>query len=179
MIWVRSFNKMISGTVFGLLMLSCASATANVQISFVEGAPKDRFTIKNAGNCDLVNAKMTVDLTSSAGGLIFDTTADGAGVEVFQPFESTDNQQAVLLIDPVSDGDQHMSIRIPELAVGTSVSFTIDVDDTLVNSELGQIRVSDSEIAGGTVAITLGNSDAFNASFDSASRVVIEVPCPQ
>jgi len=71
-----------------LTALSCltfmASASANVEVRFVESAPKDRFVVKNLGNCDLRDLTLEVDLGSSQGQLIFDTTASGAGVEVFQ-----------------------------------------------------------------------------------------------
>ena len=62
-------------------------ARADIVVNFVESAPKDRFVIKNTGEYDFENLIVEIDLTSSVGRLIFDTTGNGAGVEVFQPFE--------------------------------------------------------------------------------------------
>jgi len=69
-----------------LLTLS-TSASANLHLEFREGAPKDRFVLKNLGDCTLTDLSVTIDLKNSSGKLIFDITSSGAGVEVFQPFE--------------------------------------------------------------------------------------------
>ena len=44
---------------------------------------------------------LEIDLTQSEGRLIFDTTATGAGVEVFQPFEVTHGNIALVSQDGV------------------------------------------------------------------------------
>ena len=67
--------------------ISSAPVQADIVVNFVESAPKDRFVIENTGECEFENLVVEIDLSGSAGGLIFDTTATGAGVEVFQPFE--------------------------------------------------------------------------------------------
>jgi len=83
-------------------------------------------------------------LAESAGKLLFDTTASGQGGEVFQPFELVKGKQFLTNSPKITDGDTKIMLRLNELAVGSKVSFTIDVDDTLENSALGQIRVSNS-----------------------------------
>jgi len=103
---------------------------------------------------------MNIDLTRSAGKLIFDTTASGAGVEVFQPFEVRSGEIELISGDKVVDGDRTLAVLIASLKSGESASFTIDVDDTMTNSELGMIRVSKSEISGSEVLVSIGGGQA-------------------
>jgi hypothetical protein len=111
--------------------------------------------------------------------LIFDTTASGAGVDVFQPFEIREGDLKLVSSLEVNDGDTALSIAIPGLQAGSSVSFTIDVDDTLVSSELGMIRVTGAEIENARVNLRLGDQQPVSASFDSAGKALVEVPsCP-
>lgn len=139
-----------------------------VEIKFVEGAPKDRFVITNVGSCGLDELTLELDLSPSAGMLIFDTSATGAGVEVFQPFEAEDGNSVQLVADTVDDGDAGLALNIAALGPGDRASFTIDVDDTLPRSDLGQIRVADSEISGAIASITLGNSETIVTEFNGS-----------
>ena len=150
-----------------------------VQVSFVESAPKDRFTITTDGACALPELTVAFDLSQSAGKLIFDTTSTGAGVEVFQPFEVVSGEIFQAGDSNVSDGDSQLKLRITNLAPDGTASFTIDVDDTLTDGELGQIRVAGTEISGGLVTITAGNLPAASATFDDSSLATINLPaCP-
>lgn len=149
-----------------------------LEIDFVEGAPKDRFIIKNRGSCLLSDLVFELDLAQSAGQLIFDTTATGAGVEVFQPFEVVAGD-IVQLEEGVTDGDAQLALRIVNLGPNESAIFTIDVDDTLPAGELGQIRVADSEISGGLVSITVENVEPATARFGNNSTALVTLPaCP-
>ena len=58
---------------------SVTNTNSLVEIEFVESAPKDRFVITNIGSCALDELMIDFDLSQSAGKLIFDTTATGAG----------------------------------------------------------------------------------------------------
>lgn len=159
-------RSLIAGTLVCMSQL----AQANVIVDFREGAPKDRFTITYTGECELNEVVLNIDLSGTDGKLIFDTTAAGAGVEVFQPFEVTKGSVELLSNQTVSDGDKALSLGIAKLGSGESISFTIDVDDTLKNSELGNIRVSNSEIKGGTVQIQVGENISASAVFGSNSK---------
>lgn len=171
-------NRPLAVMLATLSLSLCHLAMANVEVGFVESAPKDRFVIKNTGSCELTNLVMQFDLSGSAGKLIFDTTATGAGVEVFQPFEVRSGTLALSSGDDVKDGEQMLSISIPMLSPDTSVSFTIDVDDTLTNSDLGQIRVSGSEIEGGSVELLTDSVSTGIAYFDNNSSATLELqPC--
>jgi len=117
-----------------LLCHTTAFASTGLEFTFIESAPKDRFEILNSGACDLTDVVVQIDLSPTMGKLIFDTTAAGAGVEVFQPFEKK-NGDFALIETEVKDGDQQLSIGMDLFQAGQSVSFTIDVDDTLPNSD--------------------------------------------
>ncbi len=150
-------------------------ADGAIEINFIESAPKDRFVITNVGSCSLTDVTVEFDLSQSAGQLIFDTTGTGAGVEVFQPFEVVSGEIVQVSAEGVQDGDSTLALRIINLPANDSASFTIDVDDTLTNSELGMIRVADSEIVGGLVQITVGNASSASASFDETSTALVEL----
>lgn len=151
--------------------------SAEVSVRFIESAPKDRFIIENTSSCSFDNVLFTVDLSETAGQLIFDTTASGAGVEVFQPFETVAGQLELVSSNDVNDGDTGLTVRIADLQPGSRAGFSIDVDDTLTSSELGMIRVTDSEISGGLVRIEHADQPAVTATFDSDSNALLSIPC--
>lgn len=150
------------------------NAVAAIEIKFLEGAPKDRFVVLNNGTCDLSNFTLAFDLTNTRGELIFDTTADGAGVEVFQPFETQEKGIGLVNAATVVDGDKALSIHIESLPAKNEFSFTIDVDDTLANSDLGQIRVTDAEMQNGRITLTGIGSEELNTIFDASSTALID-----
>lgn len=165
-------------TLLGLataMLLPTLNASANMQIKFVESAPKDWFAVTNTSDCNLSNIELTFDLTQSQGALIFDTTATGAGVEVYQPFSVRSGNLELVSGDNVADGDKTLTIMITDLKPAEVASFTIDVDDTLTKSELGNIRVSRSEIAGARVS--LANSGTTSVFDDSGATEMAVTQC--
>ena len=156
-------------------LLLATSAQAGLEVVFTESAPKDRFTVTNTGDCALNNMNLEVDLSNSAGRLIFDTAKDGAGVEVFQPFEGGKGVELVSG-DRVWDGDNRLSLSFKKLEAGARFSFTIDVDDSLPESELGKIRVADSEIQGAVIRLEATRIGKVSAEFGGESRAVIKAP---
>lgn len=161
-----------------LTAVAFQTAHASLIVDFVEGAPKDRFIVKNAGSCLLSDLVLEINLSQSDGRLIFDTTDTGAGVEVFQPFEATSENIVLVSSEVVKDGDSQLAVRIETLAVGESVGFTIDVDDTLPKSELGNIRVAGSEIQNGQVKISLREQTGIVIKFNKNSRATSQpLPC--
>jgi hypothetical protein len=147
------------------------NANADIEVSFKDGAPKDKFTLENTSTCDLNDIVMTIDLSGSIGGLIFDTTESGEGVEVFQPFEVTKGQIS-LNATQINDGDKQLTLTIKTLKANDVAGFTIDVDDTLTRSELGNIRVTDTEIKGGSVSVNIKGHEV-NTPFDFNGKAVI------
>ncbi|SLN44940.1 hypothetical protein TRL7639_02414 [Falsiruegeria litorea R37] len=151
--------------------LCATAAQADLNIRFIEGAPKDRFQINNTGSCDIKSATLSVDLSSSQGALIFDVTESGAGVEVYQPFELVEGRTAIAAVPSILDGQNALSLDVVRLKPGESIAFTIDVDDTLGARE---ITVTDSEISGATVHLAQG--DQINtAVFSSAASATLPV----
>lgn len=131
------------------LILSACPALADLSMTFTEGAPKDRFELRNTGACPVGELQVRLDLTGSSGALIFDTTGSGAGVQVFQPFELVQGADALTQDPVVSDGDKIITLDVKSLAPNQVIAFTIDVDDTVSSR---QITVSGSEIAGAQVS---------------------------
>ena len=148
-----------------------STAQADISVRFDEGAPKDRFTLTHTGTCDLDAAKVTLDLSTSPHGLIFDVTAQGQGVEVFQPFELIAGASLLAAQPVVQDGDQTIALPLSKFETGQRVAFTIDVDDTAGARET---IVSDSEIEGATVVVTTG-SDTYTGAFDKQSNALVRI----
>ncbi|CAD0184645.1 hypothetical protein RUESEDTHA_01527 [Ruegeria sp. THAF57] len=157
--------KSILTATFGLLVAS--SLQAGVQIRFIEGAPKDRFVLTNVGTCQVEASNVKIDLSQSAGRLIFDVTEKGAGVEVFQPLEFVEGADALRQLPSVVDGQNTIELEIASLAAGDTLAFTIDVDDTIGQRE---ITVTGSEIEGATVSYTDADKTS-TATFSSEALV--------
>ncbi|MEL6921087.1 MAG: aggregation factor core [Pseudomonadota bacterium] len=149
-------SKFPAKPLFGAFIAAALStaAHADIVVTFDEGAPKDRFTVENVGTCALTDAVVTIDLSGSASGLVFDVTESGAGVEVFQPFELVAGADLLSGTPTVSDGDNRVDMNVRSLGAGRQIAFTVDVDDTVGTR---QITVSNSEIEGATVSVTSGD----------------------
>ncbi|MEM8689407.1 MAG: aggregation factor core [Pseudomonadota bacterium] len=145
-------------------------ALADLQVRFDEGAPKDRFTISNLGDCDVGATVVSIDLSGSPYGLIFDTTGSGAGVQVFQPFELTAGKDKLASIPVVKDGQNEITLDLLGLKPQETVSFTIDVDDTVNNRE---ITVADAEIVGARV-VAKNDQGTTEASFQQDATATLQ-----
>ncbi len=157
-----------------LLVMSAVLASpawADLQVRFDEGAPKDRFTITNTGGCALGPTAVTIDLEGSPYGLIFDVTGEGAGVQVFQPFEVSSGKERLRARPQVTDGDNQVTVELLGLGAGESVSFTIDVDDT-GNSR--QTMVSNQEIMGAQV-VAQGAGGTSRATFQDNAVAMVKL----
>jgi len=155
------------GAIASVLMSS--SAHADVRVQFIEGAPKDRFVITNVGECDWGARQLKIDFSDSNGGLIFDVTGSGAGVEVFQPFEVTAGAGRLLEEPKISDGDQVVSLDMSGLGLGETIEFTTDVDDTNGTRE---ITVANGEINGTAVSVFI-DGKTYSAKMDAGAEVLI------
>ena len=158
-----------------LWMTASQADNTLLEVRFAESAPKDSFIFKNLSSCTMDSLQITVDLSDSAGKLIFDTTETGAGVEVFQPFETRKGNISLMSAATVNDGDKQLTVQINGLGPEQSASFTIDVDDTMTNSALGNIRVSNSEIASATVSVVHDQSVS-EGTFGSDSIALVNLP---
>lgn len=157
---MATISNTLAGAVFATV-LGALPAVANVEVTFREGAPKDRFVIANTSTCAIGPVAITIDLSGSSAGLIFDVTNSGAGVEVFQPFVLVSGQSFVTDTPVVKDGDNTVTLSLSNLIKGQPVAFTVDVDDTAGARE---ITVSGSEIAGASISIAGGASGIFGSN---------------
>lgn len=162
-------------TTAGLSAFSFVPAHSDMVVSFDEGAPKDLFTFMNIGDCTIKAANVKLDLSTSTAGLILDVAESGKGVEVFQPLEITSGTSSLLTIPNPKDGDSQLTLEIDELEPGQSISFTIDVDDTLGGRE---ITVSGAEIAGATVNFVQAGK-MVSSAFGTNARTRIELEACQ
>ena len=153
------------------VLLLSSPVFADLQVAFIEGAPKDRFIIRNTSNCDLGPADLVIDFAGSDAGLIFDVTGAGAGVEVFQPFEVTAGAQYLATQPVISDGDQRATLNMTGLGTKETIAFTIDVDDT---NGTRAITVADSEMSGTTVSL-IARDNAYSAVMATSATVVLDV----
>ncbi len=159
-----------------IFALAPIASQAAINLEFQEGAPKDRFVIEN-NLCSLSDVTLTIDLSTAPAGLIFDVTDQGAGVEVYQPVEL---ESGTAILTEVTDGSQRLQLRMPEFALGDAITVSADLDDTMPNSNLGQIRVANSEIAGVTVSIeTPGGMGANVIDASSQTSLSGALGCPQ
>ncbi len=167
---------MMKSTLLGLafVCLTTQLASADLKVTFDEGAPKDRFTFQNESSCAIRSSILTLDLSGSAAGLIFDVTASGAGVQVFQPLEMVSGEEFLAEIPSVKDGDNVVSFQLTEFPARSRLSFTIDVDDTKGGRE---ITVADSEIEGATVLLSDGVKTVEQAFGSDAQLVIKTNPC--
>lgn len=157
-----------------ILCLLAVPAAADVHVRFIEGAPKDRFVVSNEGSCDLPALTVTLDLDQAAGGIIFDVSSRGAGVEVYQPFEIVTGAALLNGAPSIADGDSAVTLQLIGLAAGEAFGFTIDVDDTGGGRE---ITVAQDEIRGAVVAITTPAGTATGRFEDRARAVVAVTDC--
>lgn len=148
-----------------------------VTVSFGESAPRDRMTIVNDASASVTLSLIEIDLSNSAGGVIFDTLDGGAGVEVFQDFQVESGEAALTSEPVVDDGANQLSLSFDSFEPGESFVFSIDVDDQLTDSDLGQIQVSGAELAGAEVVITTAEGEEATAVFDTASTAEFISDC--
>ena len=150
-------------------------AFADLDVRFLEGAPKDRFIFHNNSNCSLETARLVLDLSGSSAGLIFDVTGKGAGVEVFQPLEVVSGADVLRSVPEVRDGDNTIVFDVQNFMPGDEIAFTIDVDDTAGARE---ITVDQSEIMGAAVVLHQSHKRT-KARFEAGAAATVPLTsCP-
>lgn len=155
----------------GLAMMA-APALADLDIEFIEGAPKDRFVISNSSSCRLARPELTIDLKTASAGLVFDVAENGAGLEVFQPFDVIEGAYHLAERPIVQDGATAITLKFRALPAWQQVTFTIDMDDT--DSTRG-ITVSPQELRGASVTLHADSGLHFGA-FDDFARARVLIP---
>lgn len=167
--------RLIASAMLGLILAIPAARAETcgprLVVDFLEGAPKDRFTLVNASDAGWSLRRAVIDLAGSAGGLYLDVSEDGAGVSVYQPYESLEGGAQVAEHPTPRDGDTALTFVFGAFPPGARFAFTIDVDDSLGRAPT---LVSGAEIGGATVrAVFVGPGGALvekRARFDTESR---------
>lgn len=156
-----------------------AGCEGSVIISFMEGAPVDKFRIENRSDIWQIST-VEINLASSKGRLIFDTTPGGKGVDVFQPYKEVSGSAKIISASKIADGSDAVTLRFERFAKGETYTFSIDVDDQLTSSELGQIRISGSEMelakANFSLIASDGQAKNISASFDKDNKAIVNDP---
>lgn len=135
-----------------LVCLLGTSATAEgIDVLFRDGDGADRFIAYNQG-CPISNAVITLDFTSSAGGIVIDTAYGGGG--------SRDPMDVTLIegdaqLRAVSDGDRMLRIDVATFPTLSAITVTMDVDDTVGAFEDARVHANGEEVAGTTVFIAV------------------------
>ena len=124
---------------------------------------------------------MKLQLAGSDGNLVFDTEEGGTGVEVFQKFREESQSAKAAVVNEPADGDQSLTIEFSDFPSGANYTFSIDLDDQLKQSELGNIRVSGSEINGAEISVEFvsldGKVESTDSTFDNNSRSHVRADC--
>lgn len=163
--------------MFTSLALSAAELPDNaLLISFNESAPKDLFVIQNNTRCELNGSQLTIELGESAGKLYFDTTATGAGVEVYQPFEVVSGDVGLYQAERVADGQTRLALELNQLEQDQRVVFSIDVDDQVESHRSRMTMITGSEIAGAQVWLTQPGVAPVSANFRADSTASLLLP---
>lgn len=164
----------VLGLGAAVILAWCGQAAAELQVRYFEGAPKDRFVIENLSGCALGEFSLEIDLRPSAGGLIFDTELDGAGINVAQPFELVAGGGQLAGRSEVGDGEQTLMLRFAGLERGAPVIFTIDLDDTLPSGST-QTMVQGDEMIGAVVRFQAKGLSPLEGLFDATSQAILPV----
>lgn len=180
----RPGQWLVNALLVALPALAQASPACvhGVSMAFTESAPRDQFEIRNDSSAGQHILRLTLDLTGSAGRLIFDTIEGGTGVEVFQPFRIESGDAKLKSPPVIQDGSNRLILEFSRFEPGQRFGFSIDVDDTLPASDLGQIRISGREMEGALLTAVVGPLGAVGterqARVDGSNRARVTLSCP-
>ncbi len=148
----------------------------DARVLFTEGSD-DTFLIENNSVIGLSLQQMAIDLSSAAGGVIFDTDYGGPGWSAYQPFFPLASTAVLSAASSGLDGHQQLSLVFDRFAPGDRFAFEIDLDDQLQDSEFGQTIVSGNEIAGAAVMgifhDTQGQTYRATGYFDTDGQAIL------
>jgi hypothetical protein len=156
------------------------SCRLDLNVKFIESAPRDRFVISNNSTANVEILSASFDLSKSAGNLIFDTEDGGIGVEVFQKFRTETDAVKLVLTPEVNDGDNQLDMAFESFEQNMVYQFSIDVDDQNVQSDLGQIRVTGGELEGAEVTFLIRQNEVrrpVSAMFNETNSSSIRQNC--
>lgn len=159
---------MIRHVALAALLLPPGPAAADLSITFRDGNPRDRFTVRNTG-CAVVTGQLVIDLAPSAGGVIVDAVRGGPGTKDPMPVEV---EAGRLTVAPVADGARRLSMHLGGLAAGERAVVTLDLDDTRGWWPGPRVEVFEQEMAGATATLAAPHGTA-RATFDATGSARI------
>ena len=138
---------LVLGLVLGPTARACGP---EVVIRFIDSGP-DLFIIENNSLEDWTLLSLEFRAEHSAGRVVFDTDFGGAGASEPQQFETVEGEVGLMMAPVVADGAEELTLHFANFAPGRKFVFSIDLDDRLPNSAMGQAYVTGDEIAGAEV----------------------------
>ena len=159
-----------------LLVFPIYDADARLLIQFEEDAPRDRIRVDNQTNCPLGPFVLEINLSGSAGALIFDTLPAGPGLNVAQPFQVAKGAEFVTRVAPLQDGDQRAAVAFAGMGRKAEVVFTADLDDRVPTGPLGSTMIAPSELAGASARAVMEGATSYAAVFDASGRAALDLP---
>ena len=121
-----------------------------VVIQFIDSSP-DLFIIENKSQEPWTLLSLEFRAANSHGRVVFDTDFGGAGSSEPQQFETLEGEVGLMKAPVVADGAEELSLHFTNFVAGRKFVYTIDLDDRLPQSEMGQAYVTGDEIAGAEV----------------------------
>jgi len=144
--------------VVSLVVCFASSARAcgpKVEIRFFESSDGDLFEVINRSQEPWLISSITIYLSGSSGGLIFDTASGGSGASMHAPLEIVSGDVGFMGASPVEDGSEIVSLQFSRFLPGMKFLFAVDVDDRLGDSEFGQAVISGPELEGARASAEL------------------------
>ena len=142
------------GILAALCSLTAAQAARacgpEVVIQFIDSSP-DLFIIENRSLEAWTLVSLEFRAEKSAGRVVFDTDLGGAGASEPYQFEVVEGEVGLMKAPVVADGAEELTLHFANFAPGRKFVFSIDLDDRLENSAMGQAYVTGDEIAGAEV----------------------------
>jgi len=157
--------------VAAFLLLASPADAQDLDVQFQDGNPFDRFIVFNRG-CPLANATITLDFTTSKGGILIDTAYGGLGAR--DPMDVTLTEGNATLRE-VKDGDQIIRLDVATLPTVSAITVTMDVDDSVGLFEDARVYADGAEVDGTTVSITL-NADIVTTTLDNTGQGKLIIP---
>ena len=154
-----------------LCLLASPAFGQDIDVQFQDGNPFDRFIAFNRG-CPIAAATLTVDFTTSRGGIVIDTVRGGPGTR--DPMDARLTEGNATLV-AVTDGDQGFVVDVIRFPTISAITVVMDVDDTTSLFEDGQVFADGQELSGTTVALTL-NDETVSTQLDTTGRGRLTIP---
>lgn len=128
-----------------------AACGPEVVIQFIDSGP-DVFIIDNKSREDWTLLSLEFRSANSTGRVVFDTDFGGQGSSEPYQFEAVAGDVGLMKEPVVADGAESLDLHFSNFSAGRQFMFTIDLDDRLESSPMGQAHVTGEEIAGAEVS---------------------------